>query len=34
MIKYQQAFNAAARVVTAVDEMISRIIDQLGLVGR
>jgi flagellar hook-associated protein FlgK len=34
MIKYQQAFNASARVVTAVDEMISRIIDQLGLVGR
>jgi flagellar hook-associated protein 1 FlgK len=34
MIKYQQAFNAAARVITAVDEMISRIIDGLGLVGR
>ncbi|HPR97463.1 MAG TPA: flagellar hook-associated protein FlgK [Thermotogota bacterium] len=34
MIKYQQAFNAAARVVTAVDEMISRIIDNLGLAGR
>ena len=34
MIKYQQAFNAAARVVTAVDEMIQRIIDGLGIVGR
>ncbi|HPE68504.1 MAG TPA: flagellar hook-associated protein FlgK [Thermotogota bacterium] len=34
MIKYQQAFNAAARVITAVDEMIQRIVDGLGLVGR
>jgi flagellar hook-associated protein FlgK len=34
MIKYQQAFNAAARVVTVVDEMISRIVDSLGLAGR
>jgi flagellar hook-associated protein FlgK len=34
MIKYQQAFNAAARVITAVDEMIQRIIDGLGIVGR
>lgn len=34
MIKYQQAFNAAARVMTAVDDMISRVIDRLGLVGR
>ncbi|MGB9693837.1 MAG: flagellar basal body rod C-terminal domain-containing protein, partial [Fervidobacterium sp.] len=34
MIKYQQAFNAAARVMTAVDDMISRVIDKLGLVGR
>ena len=34
MIKYQQTFNAAARVMTAVDDMISRVIDKLGLVGR
>ena len=34
MIKYQQAFNAAARVMTAVDDMISRVIDKLGVVGR
>lgn len=34
MIKYQQAFNAAARVMTAVDDMISRVIDRLGMVGR
>jgi flagellar hook-associated protein 1 FlgK len=34
MIKYQHAFAAAARVTTAVDEMIGRVIDQLGVVGR
>lgn len=34
MIKYQHAFNAAARVISAVDEMIGRIIDRLGVVGR
>lgn len=34
MIKFQQAFNASARIITAVDEMISRIIDRLGVVGR
>jgi len=34
MIKYQQAFNASARVVTAVDQMIQRIIDGLGMAGR
>jgi len=34
MIKYQQAFNASARLITAVDEMISRIVNNLGTVGR
>ncbi len=34
MIKYQHAFNAAARVISAVDEMIGRVIDRLGVVGR
>jgi flagellar hook-associated protein 1 FlgK len=34
LIKYQQAFNASARVITAVDEMIQRVIDRLGIVGR
>jgi len=29
MIRYQHAYNASARVVTVVDEMIGRIIDQL-----
>lgn len=30
LMKYQHAYNASARVVTVVDEMIQRIIDQLG----
>lgn len=34
MIKYQHAFNAAARVITAIDEMIGRVIDNMGVVGR
>ncbi|OOC45017.1 flagellar hook-associated protein FlgK [Thermosipho sp. 1074] len=34
MIKFQHAFNASARVMTAVDEMIGRVIDRLGVVGR
>lgn len=34
MIKYQQAFNASARVVTAVDEMLSKVVNNLGIVGR
>ena len=34
MIKYQHAFNASARVISAVDEMIGRVIDRLGVVGR
>lgn len=34
MIKFQHAYNAAARNMTAVDEMLDRIINQLGLVGR
>ncbi|KIL49913.1 flagellar hook-associated protein FlgK [Jeotgalibacillus soli] len=34
MIKYQQAFNAASRMVNAVDEMLDKIINGMGLVGR
>ncbi|MDY0405087.1 flagellar hook-associated protein FlgK [Virgibacillus sp. 179-BFC.A HS] len=34
LIKFQQAYNAAARSMTAVDEMIDRIINNMGLVGR
>ncbi|PKR77983.1 flagellar hook-associated protein FlgK [Halalkalibacillus sediminis] len=34
MIKFQHAYNAAARNMTAVDEMLDRIINQMGIVGR
>jgi flagellar hook-associated protein 1 len=34
LIKFQHAYNAAARSMTAVDEMLDRIINQMGLVGR
>ncbi|SFJ45721.1 flagellar hook-associated protein 1 FlgK [Halobacillus dabanensis] len=34
MIKFQHAYNAAARNITVVDEMLDRIINQMGRVGR
>lgn len=34
MIKFQQGYAAAARVVTAVDQMLDTIINNLGVVGR
>jgi flagellar hook-associated protein 1 FlgK len=34
LIKSQRAFEAAARMATAVDEMLDRIINGMGLVGR
>ncbi len=34
MIKFQHAYNAAARNMTAVDEMLDRIINSMGIVGR
>lgn len=34
MIRFQHAYNAAARNMTAIDEMIDRIINGMGLVGR
>ncbi len=34
MIKFQHAYNAAARNITAVDEMLDRIINGMGVVGR
>ncbi|MFX3631593.1 MAG: flagellar hook-associated protein FlgK [Candidatus Pristimantibacillus sp.] len=34
MIRYQHAYNAAARNMTTVDEMLDRVINQMGLVGR
>ncbi|AIQ65887.1 flagellar hook protein FlgK [Paenibacillus stellifer] len=34
MIRFQQAYNASARVMTAVDEMLDKIINGMGTVGR
>lgn len=34
MLKFQHAYNAAARNMTAVDELLDRIINNMGLVGR
>ncbi|URN96091.1 MAG: flagellar hook-associated protein FlgK [Candidatus Pristimantibacillus lignocellulolyticus] len=34
MLRFQHAYNAAARNMTAVDEMLDRIINGMGLVGR
>lgn len=34
MIKFQHAYNAAARNVTAIDEMLDQVINRMGLVGR
>lgn len=34
MIQFQHAYNAAARNVTVVDEMLDKIINGMGLVGR
>ena len=34
MMKYQHAYNASARVVTVLDQMLDQIVNKLGLVGR
>ncbi|MCT4786505.1 flagellar hook-associated protein FlgK [Exiguobacterium aestuarii] len=34
MIQYQHAYNAAARNITTVDEMLDKIINGMGVVGR
>lgn len=34
MIKFQHAYNAAARNITMIDEMLDRIINGMGIVGR
>ena len=33
MIKFQHAYNASARMITTVDEMIDVIINRMGRVG-
>jgi len=34
MIKFQHAYNASARTITALDEMLNTVINSMGLVGR
>src|SRR5699024_6398236 len=34
MIKFQHAYNAAARSMTAMDELLDKIINGMGIVGR
>lgn len=34
MIKFQHAYNAAARTITAIDEILDKVINGMGVVGR
>jgi len=34
MVKFQHAYNAAARNITAIDEMLDKVINSMGIVGR
>jgi len=34
MVKYQHAYNASARMITTIDEMLDKIINSMGTVGR
>jgi flagellar hook-associated protein 1 FlgK len=34
MIKFQHAYNAAARALTTYDEMLDKVINGMGIVGR
>jgi len=34
MLQYQRAYQAAARVVTTVDEMLDTLVNRTGMVGR
>jgi flagellar hook-associated protein 1 FlgK len=34
MVKFQHAYDAAARVITAVDQALDTVIHDLGIVGR
>ncbi|NLO24517.1 MAG: flagellar hook-associated protein FlgK, partial [Clostridiales bacterium] len=34
MVKFQHSYNAAARVITAMDEMIDTLVNRMGTVGR
>ena len=34
MVKFQQSYNAAARIFTAIDEMLETVVSRMGVVGR
>lgn len=34
MVRYQHAYNAAARLITTVDEMLETVINRMGMTGR
>jgi flagellar hook-associated protein 1 FlgK len=34
IIRFQQSYNASARVITAIDEMLDKLINSTGIVGR
>lgn len=34
MIRFQHSYNAAARMITAIDEMIDVVVNRMGIVGR
>ncbi|NWN98688.1 MAG: flagellar hook-associated protein FlgK, partial [Bacillus sp. (in: Bacteria)] len=34
MITFQHAYNASARMITVIDEMLDKIINGMGVVGR
>jgi flagellar hook-associated protein 1 FlgK len=34
MLRYQRAYEAAARLITANDQLLDKLINETGLVGR
>ncbi|KFZ32206.1 hypothetical protein JS44_14845 [Anoxybacillus flavithermus] len=34
MMKFQHAYNASARMITMIDQMLDKIINNMGIVGR
>ncbi|GAF21764.1 flagellar hook-associated protein FlgK [Bacillus sp. JCM 19047] len=34
LVQFQHSYNAAARVMTAMDEMLNTVINGMGIVGR
>ena len=34
MVRFQKAYNSAARMITTLDEMLETIVNRMGIVGR